>query len=74
MDVRIGIINASRELNFETKQSASEFEATITKSLESKAEFLRLTDDKGCIYVVPVASLGYIEIGSEEARRVGFVA
>jgi hypothetical protein len=35
---------------------------------------LKLSDDKGTVYVVPAAALAYVEIGSEESRRVGFVA
>ena len=33
-----------------------------------------LTDAKGTSYIVPTASLAYIELGTEESRRVGFVA
>jgi hypothetical protein len=32
------------------------------------------TDSKGTSYIVPTASLAYIELGTEESRRVGFVA
>jgi hypothetical protein len=31
-------------------------------------------DNKGNSYIVPTAGLAYIEFGSEESRRVGFVA
>jgi hypothetical protein len=26
------------------------------------------------VYIVPTAALAYLEVGSEESRRVGFVA
>ncbi|WP_431280409.1 DUF3107 domain-containing protein [Leifsonia poae] len=42
-------------------------------SLTSGTGFLRLTDDKGKVYLVPVAGIAYIEIGSDESRRIGFV-
>jgi hypothetical protein len=35
---------------------------------------LRLTDDKGRQVIVPGGALGYVEIGAEEVRRVGFGA
>lgn len=74
MDIRIGIINGPREISFETTQSASEIEKIIADALESSAKFFKLTDEKGSVYIVPLDSFGYIEIGSETSRRVGFVA
>ncbi|MCY7411622.1 MAG: DUF3107 domain-containing protein [Salinibacterium sp.] len=35
---------------------------------------MTLGDDKGKIYLVPAASLSYVEIGSDSSRRIGFVA
>jgi hypothetical protein len=46
----------------------------VAAALESDAKFLKLSDDKGKLYLVPTASLAYVEVGSEESRRVGFVA
>ncbi|MCS0499025.1 DUF3107 domain-containing protein [Protaetiibacter mangrovi] len=74
MDIRIGIANTARELSFESAQTAAEVEKTVAAALDSDAKFLSLTDDKGKLYVVPVAALAYIEIGGGESRRVGFVA
>jgi hypothetical protein len=74
VDIRIGILNAPRELNFETDQPAADVTATVTEALEGNASFLRLSDDKGSVYVVPTASIGYVQVGSEASRRVGFVA
>jgi hypothetical protein len=73
MDIRIGIINAPREISFETKQSATEIEAIVADALSSNSTHISLTDGKGRIYIVPTAVLAYVEIGAEEARRVGFV-
>lgn len=74
MDIRIGIANTPRELSFETSQTAAEVEKAVASALESDAKFVKLTDSKGNLYIVPVASLSYLEVGAEEARRVGFVA
>lgn len=74
MDIRIGIINSPRELSFESNQSAADIETTVATALESDAKFIRLVDDKGRVFLVPVESFAYIEVGSETSRRVGFVA
>jgi hypothetical protein len=74
VDIRIGIANSPREISFETSQSSSEIEKVIAETLDSESKFIKLADDKGKIYIVPVASFSYIEVGTENARRVGFVA
>lgn len=74
MDIRIGIRDSSREISFESAQSASEVEAAVAAVLEDGAKVLKLTDNKGRRFIVPTDALGYVEIGAEEARRVGFIA
>lgn len=74
MEIRIGLRNTPREIAFESKQSAVEIEALVSTSLGSDSGTLRLVDDKGRIFLVPVGALAYVEIGAEEARRVGFIA
>ena len=73
MDLRIGIQNSPRELSFETSQTAAEVEQAVSAALSGQSPVLRLSDSKGTVYVVPAAALAYVEIGSEEARRIGFV-
>lgn len=74
MDIRIGIANSPREISFESSQTAAEVEKIVATALDSDAKFVKLADDKGKIYLVPTASLSYLEVGSEESRRIGFVA
>ena len=74
MDIRIGIINSPREINFESSQTAAEVEQTVAAALDAKASYFKLTDNKGKVYIVPAISFAYIEIGSDTSRRVGFVA
>ncbi|MFB2581650.1 DUF3107 domain-containing protein [Herbiconiux sp. P15] len=73
MDIRIGIANSPRELNFESSQSPAEIEKIVADALGSAGTHVTLTDSKGKVYVVPTTALTYVEIGSEESRRVGFV-
>ncbi len=74
MDIRIGITNSPREINLESSQSSAEVEGIVISALSSDSKFFKLVDQKGNVYIVPVATFGYLEIGSEESRRVGFVA
>ena len=74
VDIRIGIANSPREINFESSQTSSQVEKTVSDALESNSKFVKLLDNKGNVYLVPTESLAYLEIGSEESRRVGFVA
>ena len=74
MDVRIGIQNSPRELSFETSQTAAEVQKAVATALAGQSALLELTDEKGTMDVVPASARAYVEIGSEESRRVGFVA
>ena len=74
MDIKIGIRQSSREISFESAQSAAEVQAAVAASLEGGAKVLQLVDNKGRVFVVPTDALAYVEIGEEETRRVGFIA
>jgi hypothetical protein len=73
VDIRIGILNSPRELSFETSESAADIAAAISAAVEKGQPLVSLTDSKGKQYLVPTAAIGYVEIGSDSARRVGFV-
>ncbi|GAA4185789.1 DUF3107 domain-containing protein [Gryllotalpicola kribbensis] len=74
MEIRIGILNAPRELSFETDESASDVSGKVSAAISGGTPVLELTDNKGAQFVVPVAGIAYVQIGAEETRRVGFVA
>ena len=74
MDIRIGIANSPRELNFESSQTSAEIEKIVAAALDGDAKFIKLSDNKGKVYLVPVASFSYLEVGTETRSRVGFVA
>ena len=74
MDIRIGIANSPREISFESSQTPADIEKTISTALDSDAKFIKLTDTKGNLYIVPTATFSYLEVGIEESRRVGFIA
>ena len=74
MEIRIGITNTGRELSFETGEAADAVKKSVTDALDASASHIFFTDTKGNSYLVPTATLAYIEFGTEESRRVGFVA
>jgi Protein of unknown function (DUF3107) len=74
MEIRVGIRNSARELVFETNLSASEVETAVDAALAAGSKTIKLTDDKGRLFIVPAETLAYLEVGVEETRRVGFIA
>lgn len=71
MEITIGVQNVGRELVFETDKTADEVSATVAKALETGAP-LQFTDSRGRSFLVPSATVAYVEIGSDETRKVGF--
>jgi hypothetical protein len=71
LEIKIGIQNIGREIVLESAQDADAV-ATVVEEAITKGTELRLKDDKGRIIIVPGNALGYVEIGAEEARKVGF--
>lgn len=74
MEIKIGLRNVPREIVFESEQSSQEVEQTVANAMESGAKVIKLVDNKGKLFLVPIDALGYIEVGAEEVRRVGFIA
>ena len=71
MEIKIGIQNIGREIVLESAQDADAVAKVVEEAITKGTE-LRLKDDKGRIIIVPGNALGYVEIGAEEVRRVGF--
>ena len=71
MEVRIGVKQVSREVVIESSQKPEDVQKIVTTALTAGG-ILELADEKGHRVVVPVDAVGYVEIGVEEAGRVGF--
>ncbi|MCK0111094.1 DUF3107 domain-containing protein [Ornithinimicrobium sp. F0845] len=71
MEVRIGVKQVSREVVIESSQKPEEVQEIVSAALRDGGT-LELADAKGHKVVVPVDAVGYVEIGVEEAGRVGF--
>jgi hypothetical protein len=74
VDVKIGIKQSARELSFESNESASSIESTLSAAYAGGSATVKFTDNKGRQFLVPTDSIAYVEIGAEETRRVGFIA
>ncbi len=73
MEITIGVKNVAREITLESAQTADEVGALVATAL-AKGGVLTLADQRGRHVLVPVESLGFVEMGPEEQRRVGFGA
>jgi hypothetical protein len=71
VEIKIGVQHAARELALDSNQTREEVEAAVAAALTS-GEVLRLTDDRGRLFVVPGGRVAYVEIGEPVERKVGF--
>ncbi len=71
MDIKVGVKQVNREIVVESNQTAAEVEQAVATALENDS-VLVLVDAHGRKVLVPSASIGYVDIGEETARRVGF--
>lgn len=77
MDVRIGIIQTTKELDVELAEGADRDQLLkeIEAMLGGEDGVLWLTDKRGRRVGVPAAKVAYVEIGAaSDERRVGFGA
>jgi DNA-binding transcriptional regulator/RsmH inhibitor MraZ len=71
VEVKIGIQSVPRELVLETESAFEEVERALKAAITDGGVFA-LTDDKGTRILVPSDKIAYVEIGGEQARRIGF--
>jgi len=71
VEVTIGIQNLPRELTIDVTNDAAGVTDALNAALE-KNGLLELTDARGRVVVIPAQAIGYVEIGPEETRKVGF--
>ncbi|MFD1940271.1 MULTISPECIES: DUF3107 domain-containing protein [Nonomuraea] len=72
MEIKIGVRSVHRELVVESDLTADQIEEEIRQALAADKGVFAISDVKGRRVVVPVASIGFIEIGEDENRPVGF--
>jgi Protein of unknown function (DUF3107) len=70
VEITIGVQNVPRELVVETDATPDAIAKQVRKALETGAP-IEIADTRGRHIIIPVATVGYVEIG-ETARKVGF--
>lgn len=73
MEIRIGVQNVAREVVIESDAS-NEDVARLVSDAVADGGMLRLKDTKGRLIMVPAGIIGYVDIGTESPRPVGFAA
>ncbi|MCP3426076.1 DUF3107 domain-containing protein [Rothia sp. AR01] len=71
MEIKIGIKDVAREVVIDSAQDPEEIVASVSAAIENKT-LLKLVDSKGKSTLIPGESLGYVEIGAEAKRHIGF--
>ncbi len=71
MEVTIGVQNLTRELVIETDETPDAVTSAVKEALAGSGA-LELTDTRGRRIIVPTNAIGYVEVGTEEQRKVGF--
>lgn len=71
MEIKIGVNNIPREVNIDAQASADEVEQALRTAITDDG-LLVLTDEKGRKLMVPARQIGYLDLGQEHSRPVGF--
>ncbi|MEL4357577.1 MULTISPECIES: DUF3107 domain-containing protein [unclassified Luteococcus] len=71
MDIKIGINNIPREVTIDAQATADEVEQALRTALD-EGGLLKLSDQKGRKILVPASQIGYVDLGQEHSRPVGF--
>jgi hypothetical protein len=73
VEIVIGIKDLARELTIQTSKPAADIESQVAAALaKPEGSVLSFTDDHGRTTLIPAAAVGFVELGSEAQRRVGF--
>ena len=71
MDIKVGIQHVSREVVVDSSETANDIEKAFSDALANDT-LLRLKDTHGRQVLIPAGKVAYIDLGEENARRVGF--
>ena len=71
MEVKIGVRQAPRELTLDTDLDKEEVTKRARTAIENNTLF-EIQDSKNRYILVPGSAIGYLEVGDEQQRRVGF--
>jgi hypothetical protein len=70
-EVRIAVANVSSDLAFESPATPAEISAAVSAAIGAGTPLV-LKDVRGRTIMVPADRIGFVEIGEQTDRRVGF--
>jgi hypothetical protein len=71
VEVKIGVRDIAGQVVLESDSTPDEVAAEVCAAVKD-GSVLRLSDDKGRLVLVPGEFIGFVEIGPQVERRVGF--
>jgi len=71
VEIKVGIQYVNREVVVETDETSADVEKAFSDAVTNGA-VLTLTDTRGRRVMIPGDKIAYLELGEENARRVGF--
>ncbi len=70
-EVRIAVVNVTSDLAFESPATPAEISAAVSAAISAGTPLV-LKDVRGRTIMVPADRIGFVEIGEQTERRVGF--
>ena len=71
MEIKVGIVNVNREVIIESSATTADVEKDFAKAVKDGG-VLTLIDERGRKVLIPAEQIGYLDIGQENVRHVGF--
>jgi hypothetical protein len=71
VEIKVGIQHVNREVVMETTSPAADIEKAFADAVESDGVFT-VQDEHGRRVMIPATKIAYLDLGEENARRVGF--
>jgi hypothetical protein len=71
VEVKIGVRDVAGMVVLESEQTPDEVAAAVATAVKD-GSVLKLTDEKGKTVLVPGGLIGFVEIGAQFERKVGF--
>jgi hypothetical protein len=73
VEIKVGIQHVTREIVVETTKSAADVQKAFEDAIDGNGTgVFALTDEHGRKVLIPADRIAYVDIGEENARRVGF--
>jgi len=74
VEIKIGITNIAREVSIETEDTGEAVETALRSALAAENGLLAISGEKGRRVLIPANQIGYLELGQDQHRPVGFGA